>query len=80
MEDKKIYDCNECANKATPLCNECNSITSPSGRMTRPTNYCHLIPLDRESRLHNNISAYLKAGKPIPLAMVIEYNEITEED
>jgi hypothetical protein len=48
--------------------------------MTRPTEYCHLIPFDRESRLYNNISAYLKAGKPIPLAMVIEYNEITEED
>ena len=75
-----MYNCKECANKGTPLCNECSSITKPSGEETRPTHFVKLISLDKVDKLIVNINAYIERKKPIPTAMVLAYNDLTSED
>jgi hypothetical protein len=75
-----MYNCKECANRATLVCDKCTSITKPSGAETRPTEFVKLIPLDQKEKLKVNILAYLERGKPIPVAMVFEYNDISSEE
>ena len=75
-----MYNCKECANRGTPLCNECSSITKPSGEETRPTRFVKLIPIGKVDKLIINIAAYIDRKKPIPLGMVLEYNKLTSED
>jgi hypothetical protein len=75
-----MYNCTECANKGTPLCNECSSITKPSGEETRPTEFLHVIPLSEKEKTESNIRAYLERSKPIPITLVMKYNELHEEE
>ena len=75
-----MYNCNECANADTIICDKCTSITKPSGEETRPTEYVHLVPLDKKERLTVSIQAYLERGKPLPVKMVLEYNDLSSEE
>lgn len=75
-----MYNCNECANKGTFICNNCSSITKPSGEETRPTQFVKLTPIGDVDKLVVNISAYVDRRKPIPLGMVLQYNDLTSEE
>lgn len=75
-----MYNCKECANKGTFLCRECSTITKPSGKETTPTHFVKLTPIGKIDKLVINITAHVERKKPIPLGMVIEYNELTSEE
>ena len=75
-----IYDCKECANQATLICNVCSTITKPSGTETRPTQFVKLKPFSKAEKNAVTLKAYLDKGKPLPLAIVLEYNELTSEE
>ena len=75
-----MYNCKECANAGTLICNNCNSITKPSGDETRPTEFVHLVPLSAKEKSESNIRAYIDRSKPIPLSLIFQYNELHEEE
>lgn len=43
----KKYSCNECANRATPLCRACTAVEKPSGSCTRPTGFVRTVARDK---------------------------------
>lgn len=43
----KNYNCDDCANKATPLCRACITIEQPSGSCTRPTGFVRTVALEK---------------------------------
>ena len=75
-----MYNCKECANAGTIICNSCKSITKPSGEETRPTEYVRFNPLTEKEKSVANILAYFERRKPIPIALVMQYNELHEEE
>ena len=75
-----MYNCKECANAGTLICKKCTSITKPSGDVTRPTEFIHVVPLSEKEKTESNIRAYLERSKPIPLKLVMKYNELHEEE
>ena len=88
MDQKKEYNCEWCANAATPYCEKCNSITSPSGKKSKPTNYVAraaklIIVGGRKTnleRIETNIRYCLDNRYPIPVKFVELYNKITEKN
>ena len=83
MENKN-YNCADCANRRTPLCNLCRHIKKPSGSVSKPTMYVGMrleINADRSIRAKNLatlIEGYIRSGMTIPTAVVLEYNKLTE--
>ena len=81
------YECRLCANRGTPLCELCTVITHPDGSKTRPKHFVRhtQIPLeavkstDRAEWLAQYVEAHLQSRTPIPLEIVMKYNEIFQE-
>lgn len=40
--EKEKYDCRNCVNQGSKVCERCNTIVSPSGRTSKPTCYTTL--------------------------------------
>lgn len=80
------YKCEDCANQATPICENCTRIESPSGRERKPKFYVALskeAPADFFDRtapfyLMQKMFAYIHELKPIPVALILEYNKCAE--
>ena len=82
MEKEKLkdFDCSKCLNRSTVLCEHCNYIEKPSGKTSKPTHFEEDIgsneKAERAVSLTSLIGYRLKIGKPIPLAWIIEYNNL----
>ncbi len=83
MENKK-YNCADCANRKTSLCELCRHIKKPSGSETRPTMYVGMRTdtntkrTVEAGRLASLIEGYIRLGLSVPVAVVIEYNKLSE--
>ena len=91
MADKE-YNCIECVNKATPLCNMCRVIKSPSGRESKPTYYVALTTIQLGENVEHVttqdektegmawiIAQHLNIRVPIPTSIVLNYNRQVEQ-
>ena len=92
----KRYDCAFCINKATPLCELCTRITTPSGKESKPTYYIaegktvnagdvegfiDRITTDMETEnLANQLVHHLLSRVPLPARLVLAYNRKTERE
>lgn len=83
------FPCVSCANAGTVICRLCVATESPSGKVTRPSQYLRTVPReevlvqDREpaegvADCAAEMLAYLVAEKPIPLATVMRWNDETQ--
>ena len=80
----------ERANKMSPLCNLCTQSETPSGKKLKPKHYVKLKRVDRlpcdkiaeadEDMLRASINLFLSTKAPIPMALVMAYNERTMRD
>ena len=83
MERTK-FACLTCLNAGTVICEECKVIEKPSGRSTRPTRYCGDDRTPENGLSPGDVSAILlvrlQCGKPLPLKLVMRYNEYLMKD
>ncbi len=79
---KNTYDCATCLNAQTPLCDICSSVQRPSGQMSKPSFFVDsqggVKNSQRRDELVRMMSVRIQKGKGIPLAMVMEYNNLIE--
>lgn len=94
MADK--YDCQECANAATPICKLCRYIQRPGGEITKPTMFVRILPAElvedmtEEEKQEAGITdaddlavrilACLTSDVGIPLRYVMLYNTLVEDE
>jgi hypothetical protein len=81
MENKK-YSCTECANRRTPVCKVCHTIETPSGTPKRPTYfvpYQMLPPKTAAGSYADIIMRYVIEGIPVPMVLVMKYNQFASE-
>ena len=90
----KHYECETCANINSPLCELCTRISSPSGKERKPKYYIERqevapsVPelriaygLDRKLEgIAITIARYLRNGVPIPISVVMKYNELVAKE
>ena len=74
------FECKDCTNRNTTICDQCTFITNPSGNVQRPSNFTRLSKIKPEDVLAAQISMFLEHKLPIPVSVVIEYNELTQEE
>lgn len=85
------FPCVSCANAGTVICRACVATESPSGKVTRPSQYLRTVPReevmvfvrdpdpnDGKANCLAEILAYLITSKPIPLATVLRWNDETQ--
>ena len=80
----KVYSCSTCANRRSPLCDECTQVTATDGSEGKPKYYIYYdgsMPCGQYRRLHGRaescaelLELYLRSGWPLPVAIVMEYN------
>lgn len=79
--DIKIYNCSDCVNQNSPLCELCYKIDSPSGNSTKPTYFVSATEIVVPA--HKNIKAKIvdniSRNNPIPINWVMEYNKFVEK-
>lgn len=89
---EKQYDCKECANAATPICERCVYITRPDGSVTKPTWFIKTQPAElienmteeekqeagvaEDTDLAVRIMACIVSETAIPLRYVMRYNAL----
>lgn len=94
--DDKHYDCKTCVNRASPLCELCTQITSPSGKERKPKYYIAQSevlsvggrirfkerPTDdpETEKFAKYLISMLCKRVPIPTSVVLEYNRRTEKE
>ena len=90
----KHYNCEQCANKNSILCEICSQVVSPNIKEHKPRFYVALSDVkspNAEVDMPNikgrelkkkaiEIERYLLDGNPIPIQVVMEYNELAEGD
>jgi hypothetical protein len=80
------YDCNECANKSTPICAECGYRILPGGDITKPTHYVKFkrVPLLNTDDLQADITSYISdlinSHSAIPIKVVMLYNKLVSKE
>ena len=74
------FECKDCANRNTPICDQCTFITNPSGNVQRPSCFCRLSQIKPSDVLATQIGMFMEHRLPIPVSIVIDYNKLTEED
>ena len=87
-QNEKQYDCRTCANKWSPLCKLCSRVVSPSGKERPPKYYVDVRAVtvigqrnsaektnDETEALVLELVRSIFARKPLPLAIVMQYNE-----
>lgn len=83
MRENEKYSCTICANAGTPICENCQTIESPSGKIRRPTRFVDSESPNKRSKravmLANIIQSSLASGSCVPLRYVMEYNRIVTE-
>lgn len=81
------YECASCANRNTRLCERCMAVLNEGEILNPPSMFCRTVNLPpEEGEVHTTdqeylesvIHRYLRAGKPIPLSVVIMLNKITQ--
>lgn len=79
MPEEMNLSCKTCLNRATLVCQGCTSIKSPSGKQTRPTHYMGDGATPTDGLSPGDLGAILlvrvQLGKPLPLSLVLRYNE-----
>ena len=88
-KEEKHYECKRCANRGSPLCELCSSITSPGGRERKPKYYVEftgVTPRFKNNELSKRgiecrrmLEEYIYLGEPLPVALVVEYNKLVED-
>ena len=80
----KYYDCRMCINHSTPLCEHCTEIFNSKGYPSPPTYYVdgrrQIKSCFRQEELSQIITVRLSKKKRIPLAMVMEYNQLDDSE
>lgn len=83
-ETVRPYECANCLNVNTPLCEFCNQVTSPSGKLSKPTRYQGANGGKLESKelasLSHRIALRLATGNPVHLSWIIRYNQLVSSD
>lgn len=88
-DDKKentYYECSRCANRRSPLCELCTTVRSPGGKESKPKYYIEFTGVTRMFARRNELSKrgeecrmklseYLVFNEPLPVSLVMEYNE-----
>ena len=84
-----MFECKECANRGSVLCELCTTITHPDGEESKPNYYIEfnsVVPFDAKRDLQGRgeniavaLEIYLRAGWALPVSMVMEYNRRVEE-
>lgn len=78
----KKYSCAKCANKNTIICDCCVRVEAPSGKESKPTLFVRYKDLPKQSYAESYggiIRRYIDAGIPIPLILVVKYNQYTAD-
>lgn len=80
----KVYSCSTCANRKSPLCDECTHVTATDGSESKPKYFIYYdgsMPDGQYRRLQGRaetcaelLELYLRSGWPLPVAIVMEYN------
>lgn len=83
-ETVRPYDCANCLNSRTPICELCSQITSPSGKVSAPTYYSPdklgRIESKELAALTSKIVLRLATGNPVNLSWIIRYNDLLTGD
>lgn len=84
-----MFECKNCANRGSPLCELCTQVTSPDGTEHKPKYYVYfnsVIPFSAKRQMEGRgehiakaLEMYLRAGWPLPVSLVMEYNRHTEK-
>ena len=81
------YECSNCTNRQTPLCKQCIFINKPSGAEDKPSLYTPLHPniesrdiTARESAIMAYLVEKLEQHLPLPIALVMIYNQLSGGD
>lgn len=76
------YNCRECINFDTILCKHCFFVSSPGGYEAAPTHYVERKSSQnaKQSKEAEQLRLALDAGEPLPLSVVMRYNEIGGKD
>ncbi len=86
-----MFECNNCANRRSPLCELCTQVTSPDGTKHKPKYYVEFtgdsgkydvdgrpITNPRGEECAKKLERYLREGSPLPVALVMEYNKFAK--
>ena len=87
MMEGREYDCSECLNRKTPLCEICTSIYHTDGTISKPKYFVKHTEIsldcvnsaDHSEWLAQYIEAHVHSRTPVPLSIVMKYNLLTEE-
>ena len=79
-----MFECNNCANRHSPLCELCTQVTAPDGTEHKPKYFITLtefMPSGQFRRLEGRaetcaelLELYVRSGWPLPVGIVMEYN------
>ena len=79
-----MFECNNCANRRSPLCELCTQVTAPDGTESKPKYFITLtefMPCGQYRRLERRaetcaqlLELYVRSGWPLPVGIVMEYN------
>ena len=75
------YDCLECINQHSPICEYCSVTHVPSGKEMRPRYFVRISSIGRvaEGGMPQYIKGCVENGKTISTAVIDKYNRIIEE-
>ena len=95
METKR-YECTNCVNRATPICEICTRIIKPGGKETKPTYYIaqsvgfssgderkrYDAPMKawKTEELASYLMRMLRLRIPLPTSVVLIYNRKSEKE
>lgn len=84
------YDCRECINRASPICEDCRQITAPGGKEQKPTKYirqsdasrliCREFTPCKPDRMAALLMMHIQRNEPLPTALVMIYNDIAKKE
>ena len=79
-----MFECSNCANRHSPLCELCTQVTAPDGTESKPKYFITLTefwPCGQYRRLEGRaetcaqlLELYVRSGWPLPVGIVVEYN------
>lgn len=74
------YDCIDCINQKSPICEHCSVSKMPSGKEMRPRYFVRISQIGRvaEGGIPRYINGCVENGKTISVGVVDKYNKIIE--
>ena len=90
-ESDKEYKCTKCANRGSPVCINCKTVSHPDGPYSRPRYYVFMsdVPLSdllkndamsRSEAVDKALQRFLDDRAPLPLSLVMEFNKLHERE